>query len=447
MAPGKGACVPRGPGPLSGGSALDDHSREMGSRPVGYTGVMSVPAAIVALPVFRGTRDAATGRFAIRLHALMRLPESGLDDTVRTTLFLHGPGRRSPLEVPLAGIRAPTGPTTLFGETALAPGRYTIMERRRGTPFVHFLLQKDPRLPIRVFCHHHTRTPSSRDRYSVISWKGDPIATHSVLRFGSCCMAPGQIAAPLTHNPPVWVFLQPLAQKQELWIGGERMKIRPDEYLLLDPLVHPPFEKAQPTPGPFKVIWFRPAVFEGLWRSFAMPFPLKSLRFPRGPHRINTDVTGALAALEETLAQTDAHVADQAAEIACYTMILALLRSHPVPSEKPLPKPAKTSSETDPRLTRAMTYLEEHYFEPYEAHAVARFACASPQVLWRLFQKHLGQTPTDHLQTLRVERAKRLLADPELTVDEIARRVGYGNTRSFRRIFLARAAQPMSAFR
>ena len=53
----------------------------------------------------------------------------------------------------------------------------------------------------------------------------------------------------------------------------------------------------------------------------------------------------------------------------------------------------------------------------------------------RRFRAATGYSPTDYVQSLRIEEAKQLLEMEERNVDEIAHEVGYADVRAFRRLF------------
>ncbi|MFO7955856.1 MAG: AraC family transcriptional regulator [Candidatus Brocadiia bacterium] len=59
----------------------------------------------------------------------------------------------------------------------------------------------------------------------------------------------------------------------------------------------------------------------------------------------------------------------------------------------------------------------------------------SRQVLLAAFRQELDTTPIDYIQSLRLERAKRLLAKTDLKVSVVARACGYGNEKYFYRRF------------
>jgi AraC family transcriptional regulator, regulatory protein of adaptative response / methylated-DNA-[protein]-cysteine methyltransferase len=55
--------------------------------------------------------------------------------------------------------------------------------------------------------------------------------------------------------------------------------------------------------------------------------------------------------------------------------------------------------------------------------------------LARLFDKHLGATPSQVAKTARVQRAKRLLDRTDLPMTEVALRAGFSSLRRFNAVF------------
>lgn len=67
--------------------------------------------------------------------------------------------------------------------------------------------------------------------------------------------------------------------------------------------------------------------------------------------------------------------------------------------------------------------------------------------LARLFARHIGASPVQTAQTLRVQRAKRLLDETDLALTEIALRAGFRSIRRFNAVFAATYRKPPSAIR
>jgi AraC family transcriptional regulator, regulatory protein of adaptative response / methylated-DNA-[protein]-cysteine methyltransferase len=67
--------------------------------------------------------------------------------------------------------------------------------------------------------------------------------------------------------------------------------------------------------------------------------------------------------------------------------------------------------------------------------------------LGRLFQRHLGASPVQVAQTMRVQRAKRLLDETDLPMAQIAMRAGFGSLRHFNTVFAKVYRRPPTEIR
>jgi transcriptional regulator GlxA family with amidase domain len=80
-------------------------------------------------------------------------------------------------------------------------------------------------------------------------------------------------------------------------------------------------------------------------------------------------------------------------------------------------------------------HLGERLDHDYDLGALAAAHHVSTRTLLRRFRAETGQTPLDFLQSLRVSRARQVLESTSLSVDEVARGVGYQDVSTFRRLF------------
>ena len=67
--------------------------------------------------------------------------------------------------------------------------------------------------------------------------------------------------------------------------------------------------------------------------------------------------------------------------------------------------------------------------------------------LSRLFKQHIGASPTQAAKTFRLQRAKRMLNDTDLSITEIAYRAGFGSLRRFNAAFSELYDRPPSKIR
>jgi transcriptional regulator GlxA family with amidase domain len=94
----------------------------------------------------------------------------------------------------------------------------------------------------------------------------------------------------------------------------------------------------------------------------------------------------------------------------------------------------------DPALHDALAAQTDHWFDRHMAEGagvdeLAQALAMSVRTLNRHFQKELGTTPAAYLQQRRLEAARQLLESTELSLFDIARRVGYSDNSSFSRVF------------
>ena len=83
------------------------------------------------------------------------------------------------------------------------------------------------------------------------------------------------------------------------------------------------------------------------------------------------------------------------------------------------------------RLLRVRDLIERAYAGPLDLAALARSAHVSESHFSRSFADAFGVTPHRYLLTTRLERAKALLRDTDLSVTEICLRVGFTSLGSF----------------
>ena len=81
------------------------------------------------------------------------------------------------------------------------------------------------------------------------------------------------------------------------------------------------------------------------------------------------------------------------------------------------------------------------------APALAARAGTSTRHLTRLFNAHLGTTPSRYVRSVRTEAAAKLLSDTELPLAAVARRCGFGSTETLRQAFLDHYATSPSMYR
>lgn len=92
----------------------------------------------------------------------------------------------------------------------------------------------------------------------------------------------------------------------------------------------------------------------------------------------------------------------------------------------------------DWQLRKVTGYMRDHLDEPIGLDVLANLVGLSRFHFCTAFRQATGSTPHNWLVNLRIERARQLLADPDLPVTEVALAVGYETpsafTASFRKV-------------
>ncbi len=101
----------------------------------------------------------------------------------------------------------------------------------------------------------------------------------------------------------------------------------------------------------------------------------------------------------------------------------------------------------DRRLRRALEFMHDNCGRELSLSEIAAAAYLSEFHFARLFKKITGTTPHAHLASLRIEKARRLLAETDFSISEIGARVGYGSQSHFTKIFREATGLTPRAFR
>lgn len=89
------------------------------------------------------------------------------------------------------------------------------------------------------------------------------------------------------------------------------------------------------------------------------------------------------------------------------------------------------------RLVEVLAAMEQNIETPLSAHEIAGIAGMSPRQTERLFARYLNTTPMGFYTRLRLDRARALLMQTELSVTEVAVACGYRSMSHFAKVYRA----------
>lgn len=101
----------------------------------------------------------------------------------------------------------------------------------------------------------------------------------------------------------------------------------------------------------------------------------------------------------------------------------------------------------DPDVESAVRYIREHASENVLVTDVVAMASDRPSTLERRFKKLVGRTIKAEITRVRLERAKLLLAETELSVTAIAARTGFSEAKYFCEVFRKHQEQTATQYR
>lgn len=99
------------------------------------------------------------------------------------------------------------------------------------------------------------------------------------------------------------------------------------------------------------------------------------------------------------------------------------------------------------RLLRAKDRMDAASHEPWTVRHLARVSGVSEAHFARAFKQAFGVPPHRYLLTRRIERARALLRETELSITEIAYRAGWNSLGTFGRTFRDVTGESPSALR
>lgn len=101
----------------------------------------------------------------------------------------------------------------------------------------------------------------------------------------------------------------------------------------------------------------------------------------------------------------------------------------------------------DPTALEMVSWLQEHCAEPGGMADLARAFGYSRAYCSRFIRRHTGKNPSEFVAEARIARADDLLASSDLSVEAVARAVGYRSVGHFNELFRARRGMTPGDYR
>lgn len=87
------------------------------------------------------------------------------------------------------------------------------------------------------------------------------------------------------------------------------------------------------------------------------------------------------------------------------------------------------------QVLQAIDFIQRNYGEPITANQIAKALEVQPTYLHRLFRKYTGNTLVHRIHEIRIEKARSLLRETDLSILEIVSMVGFSSQQYFAQLF------------
>ena len=129
------------------------------------------------------------------------------------------------------------------------------------------------------------------------------------------------------------------------------------------------------------------------------------------------------------------------------TISKTLLIDHGRKTQAPYRAISIVKNHGDQPILKAQEYLEDNFIRRISMPRAAQCAGLEERTFNRRFKKATGDTPTEYLQNLRIEAARKKLETTRESVETITLDIGYENPTSFRRLFKQHTGLSPSEYR
>jgi two-component system response regulator YesN len=98
-------------------------------------------------------------------------------------------------------------------------------------------------------------------------------------------------------------------------------------------------------------------------------------------------------------------------------------------------------------LKEILNYINENFEKKIQLFAIAKMFFINPNYLSQLFKTNLNTSFTDYVTNLKIEKAKQLIENSDLTMCEISEQVGYDDYFHFSKVFKKKMDVSPSSFK
>jgi transcriptional regulator GlxA family with amidase domain len=141
---------------------------------------------------------------------------------------------------------------------------------------------------------------------------------------------------------------------------------------------------------------------------------------------------GATAGIDLSLSLIEEDYGPRVAMTVARELVVYLKRSG---GQEQYSEPLRFQTQSVSRLSDLTTWIITHLSEDLPLEVLASKACLCPRHFWRRFKAEFGCTPTDFVEKMRLDEARRRLSTSDDSIEHIGLSVGFKSADAFRRAF------------
>lgn len=219
-------------------------------------------------------------------------------------------------------------------------------------------------------------------------------------------------------------------------IGNQLIKCEKDDFILILPNIAHSFFLTEKGNCRFKHIHFSPKAFSkiSLEKITGCPMDfLTSLTFSCDYflHMKADETISYLFQKIVTVFRTGTSFSASYSNLYLAELLLHIIEI----SEKDLSSYSKKHSEQNDYVSFALKYIQENYKEKIVIKDISDKLNISPSYLSKIFFNHMNMTLLSYINTYRMNQAVTLIANTDMTMTEIADKIGMNDSQHFSKLF------------
>ena len=217
--------------------------------------------------------------------------------------------------------------------------------------------------------------------------------------------------------------------------GGKQYRLSPGQFFLIDCQQYQDY-RTEPETGGWHVVWLH---FYGPAAAFYYDAFLQQT--DGSPVAGLTANSPVYAMMEQLLRLEPEQSGQLEIDLDAASILTRILTQCILAARQPL------QQQIPAIIMQIRAYLAQNYAKKLTLQVLSAQFGLSPCYLQRLFKRYIGQSPTDYLIYLRMNRAKKLMRTTSLSISEISYSVGIENLGYFTRQFRRQEGQTPQQYR